>query len=110
MTNISTETQTLAKNLKMLLLDVDGVMTDGGIILTGSDLESKKFDVHDGMGITLAKAAGLKVGIVTSRTSDVVTRRARELNMDKVFQGVHYKPEALKYMDDGESSYLLFMY
>ena len=49
----------LARNLRMLLLDVDGVMTDGGIILIGGGLEAKRFDVQDGMGITLARAAGI---------------------------------------------------
>mgnify|MGYP006966941831 CR=1 FL=1 len=49
----------LAKDLRLLLLDVDGVMTDGGIILIGDDLEAKRFDVQDGMGINLARAIGL---------------------------------------------------
>ena len=54
--------QKLARNLRMLLLDVDGVLTDGGIILIGQEGEAKRFDVQDGMGINLAKAAGLIVG------------------------------------------------
>jgi 3-deoxy-D-manno-octulosonate 8-phosphate phosphatase (KDO 8-P phosphatase) len=77
-------------------LDVDGVLTDGGIILIGRDEEAKRFDVQDGMGITIARAAGLKVGIVTSRNSSVVERRAKELNMDELFQGAKRKTEVLE--------------
>lgn len=79
----------------MLLLDVDGVPTDGGIILIGGDSEAKRFDVQDGMGLNLAHAAGLKVGIVTSRSSSVVERRAKELSIDELFQGAGRKPEVL---------------
>lgn len=83
----------LARNLQMLLLDVDGVMTDGGIILIGDGSEGKRFDVQDGVGIALARAAGLKVGIITSRDSEVVKRRARELAIEDVFQGIRRKVE-----------------
>jgi 3-deoxy-D-manno-octulosonate 8-phosphate phosphatase (KDO 8-P phosphatase) len=94
---------TIAADLKMLLLDVDGVLTDGGIILIGKDLEAKQFNVQDGMGIGLARAVGLKVGIVTSRSSDVVQRRATELNIDEVFQGVRHKTEVLDQLVDSYS-------
>ena len=80
----------------MLLLDVDGVLTDGGIILIGRDEEAKRFDAQDGMGVTIARAAGLKVGIVTSRSSSVVERRAKELNLDELFQGAKRKTEVLE--------------
>ena len=89
------DTRELARGLRMLLLDVDGVLTDGGIYLIGQDTEAKRFDVQDGMGITLAKAAGLKVGIVTARSSDAVQRRARELGIEEVIQGASHKGEAL---------------
>jgi 3-deoxy-D-manno-octulosonate 8-phosphate phosphatase (KDO 8-P phosphatase) len=82
----------------MLLLDVDGVMTDGGIILIGRTEESKRFDVHDGLGVTLARCAGLKVGIITGRKSDVVQRRAEELGIDELLQGIGRKTEALKHL------------
>ena len=85
----------LASGLRILLLDVDGVLTDGGIILVGRDLEAKRFDAHDGMGITMLRSAGLLVGIVTSRTSDVVQRRAEELGIEELFQGVREKPLVL---------------
>ena len=86
----------LAKDLQLLMLDVDGVLTDGGIILTSGGEESKRFHVQDGMGITLARACGIKIAIITSRTSEVVERRAKELNIDEVIQGVSRKTNALK--------------
>lgn len=73
--------------IKMLLLDVDGVLTGGEIIYSSSGEELKKFDIQDGMGITLARMAGLKTGIITGRTSDMVKRRAEELQFDVVSQG-----------------------
>ena len=89
MGNIEKRIQTI----KMLILDVDGVMTDGGIILGPGSMELKRFHVRDGMGITLAKAAGLLVGILTSRDSEVVRRRASELGIDEVQQGIFHKEE-----------------
>ena len=86
----------LAADLRMLILDVDGVMTDGGIILIGQDSEAKRFDVQDGMGITLARAAGLTVAIFTSRNSEVVQRRARELGIKEVIQGMTHKVDGLE--------------
>jgi 3-deoxy-D-manno-octulosonate 8-phosphate phosphatase (KDO 8-P phosphatase) len=85
----------LVRDLKMLFLDVDGVLTDGGIILIGQEGEAKRFDVQDGMGINLAKAAGLVVAIITSRDSVVVQRRAKELGIAEVYQGAGRKAEAL---------------
>lgn len=68
-------------------MDVDGVLTDGGIILGNDGLEIKIFNVQDGMGITLAQKAGLKIGIITGRESEAVLRRAQELKLDQVSQG-----------------------
>ena len=85
----------LAVDLRFLLLDVDGVLTDGGLIYTGDGSETKRFDAKDGMGINMARMAGLKVGIVTSRESAVVSRRAMELSIDEVFQGISNKPDIL---------------
>ena len=91
----SQEIAALAAGLRILLLDVDGVLTDGGIILIGADLEAKRFDVQDGMGVGMLRAAGVMIGIVTSRTSQVVQRRAEELNIEELFQGVRHKPDVL---------------
>lgn len=73
--------------IRMILLDVDGVLTDGGIILGSKGHEEKRFDIQDGMGVTLARVAGLKVGVITGRISDVVARRAKELKVNAVYQG-----------------------
>jgi len=76
------------ENVALILMDVDGVLTDGGIILGTKNSEYKVFDVQDGMGVTLARIAGLKVGLITGRQSDIVARRAEELHMDVCYQGV----------------------
>ncbi len=72
--------------VRLLLLDVDGVMTDGGIILTGGD-ESKRFDVRDGTGIKYLQRSGVEVALITGRRSAVVERRAAELGITEVHQG-----------------------
>jgi len=83
--------QSKAKKIKMLLLDVDGVMTDGRIILDNLGNETKAFHVRDGHGIKLAQRAGIVVGIITGRSSEVVNVRARELGITEVHQGAHEK-------------------
>lgn len=75
------------RNIRMLLLDVDGVMTDGGIIYDGNGLETKVFNVKDGHGIKMLQRYGVEVGIISGRTSVVVDFRARELGIDLVYQG-----------------------
>jgi len=80
-----------AKNIKFLLLDVDGVMTDGRIILDSLGNELKAFHVRDGHGIKLAQKSGIIVGIITGRKSEVVNIRARELGIQEVHQGAHEK-------------------
>ncbi len=76
-----------AKKIKLLLLDVDGVMTDGSIILDSKGNETKCFHVRDGHGIKLLQKAGIPVGIITGRSSEVVNIRARELGITEVHQG-----------------------
>ncbi|MEW6619471.1 MAG: HAD-IIIA family hydrolase [bacterium] len=83
------------KDIKLILMDVDGVLTDGRIIL-GENEELKFFDIKDGMGITLAKKAGLKVGVITGRTSKAVEKRGKELKMDYVIQEKINKLEAVE--------------
>ena len=77
----------------MLLLDVDGVLTDGAVIYTGQGEEIKQFDIKDGLGLRLAKRAGLKTAIVSARESKVVVQRAQELEVDEVYQGAKVKLE-----------------
>ncbi len=90
------EVRALAQELRMILLDVDGVLTDGGIIIISGEAEAKRFNAQDGMGITLAQAAGLEIGIVTARNSEIVQRRANELGIQEVYQGARHKGEVLE--------------
>ena len=83
-----------AKDIKLLLLDVDGVLTDGTLVYTGSSEESKSFHTQDGFGIRLLREIGVKVGVITARKSELVQRRAAELKMDYIYQGVPNKIEA----------------
>jgi len=74
--------------LRLVIMDVDGVLTDGGLYYSESGDEGKRFDVRDGQGIVSLHAAGLSTALVTKRSSSVVTRRARELGIGEVHQGV----------------------
>ena len=82
-----------AAPLKLLLLDVDGVLTDGTIIYTHTDTELKSFNTKDGFGIRLLREAGVEVGLITARTSEAVARRAQDLKLIHVYQGVRKKVE-----------------
>lgn len=76
-----------AKRIKLLLLDVDGILTDARIIVDAEGLEIKHFCVVDGMGIKLLQMAGIEVGLLSSRTSPPVSHRARELGIEIIVQG-----------------------
>jgi len=86
----------IAGNIKMLILDVDGVLTDGGIILDNEGNEYKSFHVRDGHGIKMLIRAGIHVAIITGRHSTVVDRRAHELGITEVFQKCRDKRIAYK--------------
>ncbi len=79
------------KNIKLLIMDIDGVLTDGRIILSSFGDELKFFDVRDGFGLTLWRKAGYKSAIITANKSSVVRRRARMLKIDKVYQKAYNK-------------------
>jgi 3-deoxy-D-manno-octulosonate 8-phosphate phosphatase (KDO 8-P phosphatase) len=111
-----------AKKIKLILFDVDGVLTDGKIwifpspaggksVLEGSAngedeadrevrgpslIEAKGFNAHDGAGISLARLGGIKTGLITKRVSETVALRARDLKMDYVYQGIHNKAEVFQ--------------
>ncbi|HAM32267.1 MAG: phenylphosphate carboxylase subunit delta [Deltaproteobacteria bacterium RBG_16_66_15] len=85
-----------AAGVRLFLMDVDGVLTDGGIIHDAAGVETKRFHVRDGHGIKMLQRAGVPVGIITGRTSEVVAIRARELGIDIVRQGVYDKLAALR--------------
>jgi 3-deoxy-D-manno-octulosonate 8-phosphate phosphatase (KDO 8-P phosphatase) len=82
------------RGLRLVLSDVDGVMTDGTILLLPGGGEAKAFHVRDGLAVVLARRAGLRVGILSGRASEVVTRRAAELGIDLVRQGIADKAAA----------------
>ncbi len=82
------------KDIRLLLLDVDGVMTDGGIIYDAHGTETKVFNVKDGHGIKMLQRQGIQVGIITGRSSLVVDLRARELGIELVYQGSLKKLES----------------
>jgi 3-deoxy-D-manno-octulosonate 8-phosphate phosphatase (KDO 8-P phosphatase) len=86
--------RTALKKIKMLLLDVDGVMTDGGIYFTESGDEMKKFNIQDGYGIVKFRRSGREVGIITGRISKIVARRAAELGITEVHQNFENKLSA----------------
>ena len=78
-----------AARIELLLMDVDGTMTDGGVTLLsqidGIALEIKTFDAHDGQGLTLAQTAGLRTGCITGRESAALLRRAQEMRMEFIY-------------------------
>ena len=80
-----------AQRIKLLLLDVDGVLSDGRIIVDNEGAEMKFFDARDGHGIRLLARAGIEVGLLTGRSSRVVTHRARDLGIRMVYQKVFNK-------------------
>ncbi|MCK9225356.1 MAG: HAD-IIIA family hydrolase [Candidatus Muirbacterium halophilum] len=82
--------------IKMIVLDVDGTLTDGNIYYTSAGEEIKQFNVKDGMGITLANRLGIKFVIITGRTSEIVQKRAIELGITDVYQGSNKKLDILK--------------
>lgn len=79
------------EKIRLLLLDVDGVMTDGRIIYDDRGSETKAFDVKDGHGMKMLQRAGIRIGIITGRQSPVVDHRASELGIDLVYQGAKDK-------------------
>jgi 3-deoxy-D-manno-octulosonate 8-phosphate phosphatase (KDO 8-P phosphatase) len=96
-----------AKKIKLLIFDVDGVLTDGKLYFlpaqsaspskdlsappSSTRVEVKGFHAHDGAGITMARLAGIKTGLITKRVSETVAVRARDLRMEHVHQGIHNK-------------------
>src|SRR5215813_7999575 len=86
---ISAALRKRAAQIEVVLMDVDGTMTDGGVTLLSQTeetaLEIKTFDAHDGQGLTLAHTAGLRTGCITGRQSSALLRRAREMNMEFIY-------------------------
>ena len=96
---LSEEEQVLfakAKPIRLLLLDVDGVLTDGSLIYSETGVESKAFNTQDGLGIKLLQQAEVATGIITARSSALVERRAEELKMTYIRQGAKNKGKEFK--------------
>lgn len=91
MSPIGTKPENKLKGLKLLLLDVDGVLTRGEIIYNDSGEELKVFNVKDGLGIRLLIEAGINVAIVTGRRSQALIQRCRNLGIDQIYAGVRDK-------------------
>ena len=103
-----------AKQIKLVIFDVDGVLTDGGLYFTDDGKELKAFNSRDGHGMKMLRQSGVEIGIITGRTSNVVTHRMDNLGIKYVYQGQHEKlpaflelieklgvvPEQVAYMGD----------
>ena len=87
-----------ARRVRLLLLDVDGVLTDGTFQIGADGEESKRFHSRDGLGIRLAQGEGIQIGLVTGRRSQAVARRAAELEIEEVHQGVRDKWDVVSAM------------
>jgi 3-deoxy-D-manno-octulosonate 8-phosphate phosphatase (KDO 8-P phosphatase) len=86
------------EKVKLLVLDVDGVLTDGRITYTDSGEQIKSFLSRDGLGLRLLMDNGIQVGIITGRTSGALTHRCRNLGIDLVFDGIRDKADAMDQM------------
>jgi 3-deoxy-D-manno-octulosonate 8-phosphate phosphatase (KDO 8-P phosphatase) len=101
-----------AARIKLLLFDVDGVLTDGVVVMHASGRESKPFYIRDGIAMVLAQRAGLKVGLLSARHSPTTTQRAGQLGITLVHQGVHRKIDAYEeiradlVLEDAEVAYM----
>ncbi|MEM9348335.1 MAG: HAD-IIIA family hydrolase [Planctomycetota bacterium] len=83
-------------SIQLLVLDVDGVLTDGGLYIDDNGIPSKKFNVKDGLGIKLAQRFGIQVAILTGKTSQVLEHRAKEIGIEHVIQGSKDKGADIK--------------
>lgn len=88
----------LAKNIKLLVLDVDGVLTDGGLYYDADGIAMKRFNVQDGFGIKLAQSVGLEIGVITGLNQKPVEKRVTELGIEHYIPGKHKKLPLFKEM------------
>jgi 3-deoxy-D-manno-octulosonate 8-phosphate phosphatase (KDO 8-P phosphatase) len=85
-----------AAKVKLMIFDVDGVLTDGGLYFGAEGESLKRFHVHDGLGIRLLQESGIATAIITARQSQIVSRRAVDLGIHHVQQGIHNKLDAFE--------------
>lgn len=101
-----------ARNVRLAAFDVDGILTDGGLCYTDSGEEFKIFNVRDGHGLKMMQETGIVLAIITSRNSNCVKKRAQDLGIDLVFQGVPDKLVVFQELlakvgvNAGEASYM----
>jgi len=88
MTKPASEVDQRARGIRLLVLDVDGVLTDGRLYYGGDEVELKAFHIQDGHGLKMLRESGIEVAIITGRTSQAVERRAQNLGVQYVYQGV----------------------
>ncbi len=91
-----TEFNHILSGIELLVLDIDGTMTDGSMYFSDKGEVMKRFSVRDGMGVTLAHRAGIKVAFMTSEMNDIVLRRAEKLKVQHVVMGSHAKETHVK--------------
>jgi 3-deoxy-D-manno-octulosonate 8-phosphate phosphatase (KDO 8-P phosphatase) len=89
-----------ARRIRLLVMDVDGVLTDGRMVLSDRGDELKMFHTHDGIGLALAHRAGLKTAMMTGETSPIAKARGEKLGVDRVLLGVRRKGDALMALCD----------
>ena len=90
------EAKQRARDVRMIVFDVDGVLTDGSLFYDNQGQEYKAFNSRDGHGIKMLRASGVKTGNITGRTSQIVLHRARNLGIEHIYQGAEDKLEALQ--------------
>jgi 3-deoxy-D-manno-octulosonate 8-phosphate phosphatase (KDO 8-P phosphatase) len=90
------EASARANNIKIFVMDVDGILTDGKLYFSDNGIESKAFNILDGMGIRMLQKAGIKTAIITGRKTQLVEQRANDLNIDYLIQGCKDKLNALQ--------------
>lgn len=86
-----------AKAIRLLILDVDGVLTSGNLVYTKEAIHYKAFCVHDGLGIKLLQKTGVQIGIITTCKSDIIKRRAQDLGVHHIYQG--YEDKLVPYQE-----------
>ncbi|MBI4816879.1 MAG: HAD hydrolase family protein [Deltaproteobacteria bacterium] len=95
-TTVTHDIDACAQKIRVLVLDIDGVLTDGRLIFLPGGGEARTFHVRDGLGTQLLVAAGIPVAAISGRASDTVTRRAAEIGISPLFQGVDDKVKAFE--------------
>ncbi|MEW5770650.1 MAG: HAD family hydrolase [Pseudomonadota bacterium] len=96
MNDTQTSFEERARAVRMIVFDIDGVLTDGSLFYGDDGQEYKAFNSRDGHGIKMLRASGVEAGIITGRTSQVVLHRARNLGITRIFQGADDKLEAFE--------------